>query len=51
MRLSTISMAKKGSALRAEFDAKTQTWYLRDERKKRRITATPPDDKMISFQI
>lgn len=37
---------EKGSASRAEFDAKTQTWYyaelLRDERKKRRITAKNP---------
>ena len=33
---------EKGSASRAEFDAKTQTWYLRDERKKRRITAKKP---------
>ncbi len=30
---------EKGSASRAEFDAKIQAWYLRDERKKRRITA------------
>lgn len=29
---------EKGSASRTEFDAKTQAWYLRDERKKRRIT-------------
>lgn len=37
---------EKGSASRAEFDAKTQVWYyaelLRDERKKRRITAKNP---------
>lgn len=35
---------EKGSASRAEFDAKTQAWYLRDERKKRRITAKSLDD-------
>ena len=33
---------EKESASRAEFDAKTQAWYLRDERKKRRITAKNP---------
>ena len=33
---------EKGSASRAEFDAKIQAWYLRDERKKRRITAKKP---------
>ena len=42
---------EKGSASHAEFDAKTQAWYLRDERKNAVSQRKTPDDKMISFQI
>ena len=42
---------EKESASRAEFDAKTQAWYLRDERKNAVPQRKTPDDKMISFQI